>query len=137
VIHSTVNGLLSKDQRVQLSDEEREKRAAEENEKDELRQLAYNWLVSHEGPVFDGTRQNGRAITEIMAAMNFPTKRHRLLQTVLESETTGWGKVGVLNDLPMYGKKALLIGFVPRQPAPPVEASQPSDRQQIRRDWQA
>lgn len=134
MIHSTVNGLLSKDQRVPLSDEEREKKAAVEMEKDELRQMAFNWLSTHDGPSYNGARETGRSIGELIKLIGLPANRpnlDKLIRPVLESELTGWGKVGVHEKVAVYAKKAILIGFTPRAATPPAPAVESPRRDSI------
>jgi hypothetical protein len=110
----TINrGLLSKDVRPTLSNEERAERTEHEAAREEIRQDLTTWLRSNPGPSYNGDRQNARSIDEIITMARLPRKPgvNQIVKNVLESETTGWGLVGLVDSVRLYGKKAALITF--------------------------
>jgi len=123
---AVVEGLVSKDPRPKISDEERDRRDNEEGEREALRKRANDWLKTHEGPAYNGSRETGRSMQELIALIGLPPKRRnldKLLKPILESETTGWGLVGVHDRVPVYGRKAILIGFAPLPARPEAPAA--------------
>jgi hypothetical protein len=79
----------------------------------QVRVTAYHWLRGHPAPNYDGNRANARSLPEIVAEMGLPynPSTRSIVRGLIESETTGWGKVDLIQGQPLYAAKALLLSF--------------------------
>lgn len=91
----------------------REEREEARAERKALAAKIYEWLRDHSGPSYDGSRENAYNAAELLEKIGIERNKRSLaiVREVLESESTGWGKVDQIENQKLYAKKAALLVF--------------------------
>jgi len=110
IVRGVNNGHLIKKPRDGKTPDER---AADRATKEELGQDIYNWLRENQAPSYDGAREHACNAAEVLDRIGIARDRRSLalVRKVLESESTGWGLVDIIEGQRLYAQKAALLTF--------------------------